>query len=196
MKFLMFFVMALLLASSSVSANPLDVPKAGEVAAELDCDLILRRVPRVPQEHNFTCGVACVRSLILHYFKWDLGEAYIGNAMGTFQIGYTHPDSIVSFLQSRNLFAQKEEGKSINDLRRFLRQGDNLMLTYMVNGIPHYGILKVLSTNYIWLMDPLEAWRGHDRIMTTEEFELIWHMKWGTVYVPSPVIRVNRQPLE
>ena len=94
--------------------------------AAQNCATLLQPLPLYAQKADFTCGAVCVRSVMEYLTGLKFSEEQLATALGTYQLGYTHPDAMVRFFNSWGFYAKFDFNKELENLRAFMRAGESL----------------------------------------------------------------------
>jgi predicted double-glycine peptidase len=150
-------------------------------------------LPRHAQQRDYTCGAACMRSLIHHLKGVDKGEPYFANLLGTYRMGLTTQAALIQGFALFNLRTRVLVGRTFLDLYRHLARGEHLIVGWMLDGSsPHYSVVKSVQNGMIELMDPWAARGDQDRIMSFEEFSNYWRFyDWDGQLVPGWVMVIE-----
>jgi predicted double-glycine peptidase len=123
--------------------------------AFLSCTALLTRpMVHTAQTTDYTCGPACLRSVLLYWKGAAPSELELARLLRTDpQIG-TANARLVEAARELGLEAEQLTGLKPRDLRRLVRQGNTLILDWMDRGERHFSVLVGLDLRYIYLMDP------------------------------------------
>lgn len=164
-------------------------------AAARNCATLLQPLPLYAQKADFTCGAVCVRSLMEYLTGMKFSEEQLASALGTYQLGYTHPDAMVRFFNSWGFAAKFDFDKELESLRAFMRAGESLIVSITLEGTPHYAAVKSISPTHVTLMDPWIAREGREQVLTLEEFDKMWTIDFEHATYRGSVLRISRRPL-
>jgi predicted double-glycine peptidase len=156
------------------------------------CEAWLRPAPLQAQETEFTCGVACARSLIRHFRGLNYPETVLAQSMGTYRYGYTPLASLHRVLRSFRLHSRIATGLRFEDLSHAGREGEALIVCITLGGEPHYALLRAVSPTHVVLMDPWTARHRGDgyRLLTRRQFERSWSFTLDGMTLKHAVLRV------
>jgi predicted double-glycine peptidase len=111
-------------------------------------------MPHTAQTTDYTCGPACLRSVLLYWKGSAPAELELASLLRTDpQVG-TDNMRLVAVARELGLEAEQLAGLRPHDLRRLVRQGNTLILDWMDRGERHFSVLLGLDWRYIYLMDP------------------------------------------
>ena len=156
------------------------------------------RVPLCKQETEYTCGIACLQS-ILGCFGMDYRQDILAKKLQSKPIYGTDYRKIISFAQQLGFQAYFIEGMSIHKLKQFINEGITPLLlieAWADAGVDytsdwsdgHYVITCGYDTNRIYFMDPWTL--GHYTYIPIDELKMRWHSidKFGRKYYQSGLI--------
>lgn len=140
----------------------------------------------VRQNYEFSCGPACVASILYYYQVWDGKESDLYGLCETDDGTSGH--SIVKALQHFGLKAESQANLTIDDLKSEVEKGHCLILDIQAweeepvsswkdhwdDG--HYVILAGFENGLVYMMDPSTPARYIE--MTEEDLLKRWH-DWG-----------------
>jgi predicted double-glycine peptidase len=140
-------------------------------------------LPMVRQATPYTCGVACLES-ILYYYGQEWREDNLAKELKTTQEQGTDYHEIVRFAESKGLKAVAAEGMTVDDLRRACQSGNPVMVAFQAWGDRpesyandwddgHYSIVVGVDSRSVFLMDPSTL--GNYTFIPIPEFEMRWH---------------------
>lgn len=160
--------------------------------AQADCEKLIQPLPLYAQKADFTCGVVCVRSVFEYLTGIRFSEEQLAYTLGTYAKGYTDPYAMLHFFNSYGFRAKLDFDKNLNDLRRYMRLGESLIVSITLEGTPHYAALKAISASHVVLMDPWIAREGREQVLTLEEFDKMWMIHFNQTARRGSVLRVAR----
>lgn len=143
-------------------------------------------IPMVRQSYDYSCGAACVASLLYYWGVWEGREPELYEALGTTEQG-TSGSGIMEVLVSYGLEVSYESGMTIERLRELSKEGYTVILNIqawldryedildwdMIWEDGHYVVLVGLKGDLVYMMDPGVAIRYG--VMEVNEFEKRWH---------------------
>ncbi|MDF2655031.1 MAG: hypothetical protein K0R19_1505 [Bacillota bacterium] len=140
-------------------------------------------VPLCYQETEFTCGAACVQSLLARYGMY-FKQSMLADVLNTRPYTGTEYQRILSFVKSNGLTVSFHENLKITDLIRFIDAGIAPLLIIQAwsdddtdyshdwkNG--HYIIACGYYEKGIYAMDPYTL--GYYTYLSFEDLERRWH---------------------
>jgi predicted double-glycine peptidase len=147
----------------------------------------LNPLPLVRQSTPYTCGVACLQS-ILYYYGQEWPEDILARELKSTEAEGTNYHEILRFARSRGLTAQEKEGMTIDDLRRACAVGRPIIVAYQAWGARpdmyandwedgHYSIVVGVDREKVYLMDPSTL--GNYAFIPIPEFEARWHDQYN-----------------
>lgn len=173
--------------------------------------LNLISVPSVRQSTDYTCGVACVQSL-LWYAGLDYRQDRLAEALGSAEENGTDLQNIRKLFEREYQDLYKtvyREGLTLEDLDRILKEGKPVLCAIQAwSGevgkdyssewqCGHYVIAVGSDRENVYFMDPSIC--GNYSFIPRDEFEVRWHDSDGTKHyvhaglVMEPVV-VNYDP--
>lgn len=154
-------------------------------------ELLSQEIPLVSQLTDFTCGVACVRSLTRYFLGTMYSEKKLAEWMDTYTYGYTRPERLERMLRTFHLKVHRETRQSLDDLRTYLHAGEAVILFVTIDNTSHYVLLRGLGEHRIELMDPWVARMGRYSSMTLEQFGRIWRFELEGMNYRHALLRVG-----
>ncbi len=129
--------------------------------------------PLVQQKTEYTCGAACVVSLVQHLRKKRISEEKIANIMGTNAIVGTLPEQMIHGLETFGVHAKIANQLSFNKLKRGLKAGKKYILLIQSDDDAHWVILADINGNQVTLMDPWNEYTDY-QVLSRKEFLKAW----------------------
>ena len=126
-----------------------------------------------PQQTDYSCGDAAIRSII-KYFGLDVpSEKQIIKVAGTSKKFGTLPGQMVDALKKYNIHAVTKTS-NVNELMEIIKEKTPaaLLLTYQKEA--HWMLLVAVADNSIKLFDP---YRNKNIFLTKEELKNMWRAK-------------------
>lgn len=163
-------------------------------AAKEKCARAAVDLPLKAQEKDFSCGAACVRSLIEYFTGEDVPEEILAHHLGTNGSG-TMPENILRMMRGLGLYAEIADGKTVEDLYFYLRQGEGLIAGVTSEGEAHWSAVRAVTPELVEMMDPWVARKGKYQMIPREIFLKEWNFQFGPFLRKGQVIRVSRTPL-
>ncbi len=126
-------------------------------AAEPACTVYLERtLPYTVQSTNYTCGPACLHSVLAAWNVHSPGEMELAQRMGTSAEYGTTPESLVYEARRFGLRAWKSD-LGIEELKQALLEGETLILFWRpwppyTRG--HFSVPVKVDAKYVYFMDP------------------------------------------
>lgn len=125
------------------------------------------------QQTNYSCGAAVVRS-ILASLNVKKSEKEISRLLFTNKQRGTYTKNLINLIKELKLKYKTKSNSSISELKKFLNQDYLIILLYYLekDKTDHYAIIKNISKDKIYLLDP---YLGPDTSYKITEFNKIWH---------------------
>jgi hypothetical protein len=157
-------------------------------------DQIALALPVVPQSTTYTCGVACLHSVLRYWGRFSPGEISLAYYLGTIFKGRTDPENIVLAANQFRLFAQHRFGATTVDLRLYLAKGETVFVGWLSDGVGHYSVVRGMAHDHITLMDPFFAREnpGQYNTLANDKFVPKWNDGKSMF---GEVIRISASPL-
>lgn len=166
--------------------------------AVLNCDFWLQPVdqqlPMVAQETDYTCGVACVRSIAQKELGIDYSESFLAELLNTHPIHGTLPGNIINLVRQNGFEAELLLNQSLSSVHRLMLRGDYIIANITTEDRqPHYALIAAVNSKYVKLMDPWFARRGIMPTWTRVQFIKRWQVTVGRQRFVGSVIRIARR---
>jgi ABC-type bacteriocin/lantibiotic exporter with double-glycine peptidase domain len=160
------------------------------LALQNGCENQLSAAPLYPQETEFTCGAACLRS-VLHLRRGkQFSEEQLAYLLETYTYGYTKIVNLQHALHLFKMHSRLSSNLTFDDLRGFQATGETLILGVMLDNEAHYAVMKSISKDEIVLMDPWVARGGGYQVLSRADFERRWFFTSEGTPLPHAAIRV------
>ncbi|MBP2653741.1 MAG: hypothetical protein H6Q73_1310 [Firmicutes bacterium] len=141
-------------------------------------------VPLCKQETEYTCGIACVQS-ILGYYGIDYRQDELAQILDSKPILGTDYQKILSFMKMLDFESSFIDSMSIDDIKSFINDGITpvlLLQAWAENGVDyasdwkdsHYVIACGYNDDQIFFMDPWTL--GNYTYLSAEELLKRWHV--------------------
>lgn len=144
----------------------------------------LIRIPQVRQPDSYSCGIACLQS-VLQYYGMEVDYTELENkANADPRTGTDHRDILKFLKKIKGLEVELQKGMLISDLFKFIDEGIPVIVVLQAwSDKPkdystswdsgHYSVVIGYDTNNIYFMDPSTL--GHYAYIPTSEFVKRWH---------------------
>jgi ABC-type bacteriocin/lantibiotic exporter with double-glycine peptidase domain len=129
--------------------------------------------PLVLQQTEYTCGAACVVSLVKQLKGKALAENHVAALFGTNRSIGTTPEKMVAGLGKLGFRAAEKEDLGLAALRRNFRRKRGQILLVQSGDTAHWVVLAGYKDGKITLMDPWKENTGY-LTYTEEEFLKVW----------------------
>ena len=141
-------------------------------------------VPLARQATSYTCGVACVQS-VLGYCGYSVRQDALADEMGTTYADGTAPQAIVDALNARGLGSQIQENMTLDELKASIDKGQPVICAIQAwddqSGIDytdvwsdgHYVVAIGYGSGRVYFMDPSTL--GNYTYIDDDEFLSRWH---------------------
>jgi predicted double-glycine peptidase len=142
--------------------------------APKECISLYRSLPPLTfQQTDYTCGAACVVSMLKFIKGRSVDEHEVARILGTNEAVGTLPDQMVYGLLKLNLSAKASTGVGISMLKQGFLEGKNYILLVDAGGEAHWVVFAGMKDEKVVLMDP---WKEHKDYLTYSEqdFLKIW----------------------
>jgi predicted double-glycine peptidase len=148
--------------------------------AQPACASFYRRLPPplVLQRQEYTCGAACVVSLVKHLKGKEFTESHMAAVLGTNRSIGTTPDKMVAGLSRLGIKADVHERLRLRDLRKNFEQGKSQILLVQSDDTAHWVVLVGYRGGKVTLMDP---WRENADYLSYSEQDFA--ALWRTVFL-------------
>jgi predicted double-glycine peptidase len=146
----------------------------------------LLAVPIIEQATDYSCGAACLASVLRYWGVWSGPEDQLYPLLGTTEEG-TSGAAMVQVAESFGLKVESRSNLSLNDLREYHRAGDTVILSIQAWGDyhsdtdmeqvwedGHYVVLVGIDKSHITLMDPGVSQSSYYQ-MNCSDFIKCWH---------------------
>lgn len=160
------------------------------------CTRALVPLPLVAQTTDFTCGAACLRSLLLHFLGAAPSEGTLAYWLHTYQNGGTLPEDILRVSRALDFKAEIAERQSLAHVLGYLRAGEGLIAAITLEGIPHWVAVRAVDEERVELMDPWVARDGRFHLMDRREFTKHWLATWGPFLYQRFLLRISPYDLQ
>jgi len=140
-----------------------------------------RALPMIAQTLDFTCGAACLASALLAFGHADVTEIQLAEELGTLRAGFTPPENVVAMARAYGYRAEMTLGGSVADLRRAVRQGGIIIVTWWDEDAGHYSVVENLGETQITLMDPWTARHGQTNTLDLDYFLENWKARGSRI---------------
>jgi predicted double-glycine peptidase len=140
-------------------------------------------IPQVRQPDSYSCGVACVQSVLAYYGK-ELSYVEIKKGVNTSpETGVDHRN-IIKFLKEKGLEVELHKGMLLSDLQSFIDQEIPVIVVIQAWADPpkdyekdwdsgHYVVAIGYDDNNVYFMDP--SILGNYAYIPIDEFVKRWH---------------------
>lgn len=118
------------------------------------------------------CGPTIVQ-MILAAHGIELSQQEIAVVLGTTESAGTMADAIQNYFASHGFAVTCTNEAALSDIESMIATGKYVIVGYVepLEDIPHYGIVKAMTTQDVTIIDP---WNGADHVMSRETFEERW----------------------
>ena len=134
-------------------------------------------LPDIAQSLDFTCGAACFESMYQYFYGKPCGELYFAKQLGTMELGYTAPESIVKLARYYGLLSELKHSAELSDLVEAISRGAVVFVTWWDEDAGHYSLVKKIDEDSILLMDPWTARNLSDNCVALESFLSNWKLR-------------------
>jgi len=125
------------------------------------------KIPNVRQSNDYSCGVACLMSILAYYDKFDGNENDLGKKLKTTYEEGTEPDNIVKVAKEYGLKSYIKEHCTIDDLKKFVENKIPVIISYQawtnrkrninwqkIESDGHYSVLIGIDDDKVYFSDP------------------------------------------
>ena len=142
-------------------------------------------MPEIRQSNSYSCGAACLLSVLGYYDKFDGNEDELADQLNTTSKDGTKPENIVKVARKYGLNAYIKENCSIQDLRNFFKKRIPVIIDYQAwtekekvdweedETDGHYSVLIGIDEKNIYFNDP--SILGKKGFLPISEFLERWH---------------------
>jgi len=137
------------------------------------CGLNYRRLglpPLVLQETEYTCGAACLVSLVKQLSGKELKESHVAAVIGANRSVGTTPEKMVRGLGLLGFTAKARDRQGLKALRSNFQRKKGQILLVQSGDTAHWVVLADYSGGKITVMDP---WRENKGYLTYSEKEFL-----------------------
>jgi len=145
----------------------------------------LIRVPLIRQQNNYSCGIACLQS-ILYYYGTEIDYKELSKRAKTTEVDGTDHRNIINVVKDIGLEVELQKGMLLSDLLSFVDKNTPVIAAIQAwpnkpvslsesweNG--HWVIVIGYDEDNVYMMDP--AMLGNYTYIPIEEFNSRWHDK-------------------
>ena len=122
------------------------------------------------QETNYTCGAACMR-MVLEFFGIKKTEKQLIRLLGTNKVRGTWHKDFPRILEKYKLTYVVERSGTLEDIKRYMKGGYEVIVGYMPGECDHYSVVKKIDNDFIYFWDPS---KGPDNKEGIKEFKRTW----------------------
>lgn len=140
----------------------------------------------VAQTLDYSCGPACLVSVLLLHTSHPPNDVQLGKIIGTSPYFGTLAQQLVYGAKYYGLHASSQGLKNISDLVRYKKYGESVIVLLSESG-GHWVVVDRIFGRTLRLMDPWVARRGRYRTMSIREFNSLWYR--GTFF--GQIVRVS-----
>jgi uncharacterized protein len=141
------------------------------------------QLPNVVQHSNFTCGAAALQAVCAYFGVGPDTEYEYVKELGTWLLGSTNPEDIVSAAKRYGLQAFAKEDMASEELKGYLDEEKPVIVCLQAYGNPkyyrkyersgHYIVAIGYDSRHLFFEDP--SLYGHRGSLTYRDFERRWH---------------------
>lgn len=159
------------------------------------CHTVLQNVPNYAMEDDFTCGIACLRSVMDYIRGEKTTEIQILDHTGS--DGATPPlaEGLRQALFLHNLQSKWQKHETLEGIRGYMLNGESVIANMTLDGNFRRVVIKEIGPEGVTVMDPLQARYGQDRFLTLSEFDKAWRILVGQAWERGDILRVSRNPI-
>lgn len=133
-------------------------------------------VPPIRQATAYSCGPACLRSVMSYFDLPPMREAALRRLCRTTKKGGTQPEKLAAGAKDAGFRVWARRNASLDWLARHLADGRPVICLVQAHGGGHYLIVTGLDVGAVWVIDPsldnVNAWMKDD-------FLAAWHDRHG-----------------
>lgn len=152
-------------------------PVANFASGASACDHFYRKLqlpPLVLQKTEYTCGAACIVSLLKQLSGKSLKESHVAAVIGTNRAVGTAPEKMVKGLRTLGLKGKMREQLGLSSLKSNFARKRGQILLVQSGDTAHWVVLADYKGGKITLMDP---WKENESylVYSEEEFLALWN---------------------
>lgn len=150
-------------------------------------------LPQIKQQKEYYCGVAALDGALRKQGVYIPGGQFaLAQILKTDYFFLTPPDAIVNYVNSIGLHAKYECFATPQDLSRYLKNGESVIMPWNWDGVPHYSGLSGVDPYFIYLNDP---WYDVPIRYYWSYFYRGWYPTNFFTHCPGPALRISLQKL-
>lgn len=127
-------------------------------------------LPYYQQEKDYSCGAACVRSLLDH-FQIPETEPRLRKLLGTDPKAGTLPEEIIALLEAFGLIVDARDNLTPAELHKAINADCPVICCCQMHGGGHWVVIEGMDENGLDILDPSE---GHKKL-SYKSWDSIWH---------------------
>lgn len=143
------------------------------------------KIKNVRQSNTYSCGAACLMSILAYYNKFDGNESELAKKLKTNSRDGTSPENIMKTAKQFGLNTYIKENCTIDDLKKFVSDKVPVILSYQAwskdklepwskeEDDGHYSVLIGVDNKNIYINDP--SLINKKGFIPIQEFTERWH---------------------
>jgi predicted double-glycine peptidase len=143
------------------------------------------KIKNVRQSNTYSCGVACLMSILAYYNRFDGNESELAKKLKTNYDDGTSPENIIKTAKEFGLNSYMKENCTIEDLKKFVSNKIPVILSYQAwsndeqepwskeQDDGHYSVLIGVDDNNVYINDP--SLLNKKGLIPIKEFMKRWH---------------------